>query len=302
MIDFLNNGLQAAVPIVLVALGGVIAYRAGILHLGLEGLMLIGAFVSVAVTIKTGSVLVGVVAAVAANALVSLLFWALVDVLKADVFIAGLGLTLTGLGLTSFLLEAIFHTKGAVHAPSGLPVVVSGHEGTLLGIVSGLSVLAWATPLLVFVTWLVLRRSRLGLRVAAVGEYPFAARSAGVNVAAIRCGSLVTAGMLCALGGAELALAAINSFGEDMAQGRGYLAVTAVLFGVGHPIGAAVASLFFGMADALGIQSQLGIEHFLPVQFILMVPYALTIIAISVSSAIRSRRGVPAVFAELRES
>jgi simple sugar transport system permease protein len=118
----------------------------------------------------------------------------------------------------------------------------------------------------------------------------------------VRCGALVVAGIFCALGGAELALAAINSFGESMTQGRGYLAVTAVLFGVGHPVGAAVAGLFFGMADALGIQSQLGTDNLLPVQFILMVPYVLTIVAISISSAVRSRRGAPAVFAELRES
>ncbi len=302
MIDFLNIGIQAAIPIMLVTMGGVIAYRAGILHLGLEGLMLIGAFAAVAVTIRTGSVALGVVAAMLVNAVVSLLFWILVDVLRADLYIAGLGLSLTGVGLTSFLLEAIFKTQGAVHAQSGLPSVVGGNRHGLLGLFAGLSVLAWATPVLVFGTWLVLRRTRLGLRVSAVGEYPFAARSAGVNVGAVRCGALVAAGIFCALGGAELALAAINSFGEDMAQGRGYLAVTAVLFGAGHPLGAAVAALFFGLADAVGIESQLSTHHILPVQFILMVPYVLTIVAISISSAIRSRRGAPAVFAELRES
>jgi ABC-type uncharacterized transport system permease subunit len=302
MIDFLNIGLQAAVPIMLVAIGGVISYRAGILHLGLEGLMLIGAFVAVAVTIRTGSVLLGVLAAIAVNVVVSVLFWALVDVFRADLYIAGLGLSLTGIGLTSFLLEAIFGTQGSVHANTGLPSVVPGHHDGILGIFSSLSVLAWATPVLVFGTWLVVRRTRLGLRLTAVGEYPFAARSAGVNVGAVRCGALVATGVFCALGGAELSLAAINSFGENMTQGRGYLAMTAVLFGTGHPIGAAVASLFFGMADALGIQSQLSSHHLLPVQFILMLPYVLTIVAISISSALRSRRGAPAVFAELRES
>lgn len=302
MTDFLNHGLQAGVPLALVALGGVIAYRAGILHLGLEGLMLIGAFVAVTVTVKAGSVLLGVAAAVAVGAVVSVVFWLLIDVFRADVFIAGLGLSLTGLGVTSFLLEAIFHTKGAVHAGAGLPSVIPGNSTVLGGLLSGLSVLAWATPVLAFVTWLVLRRSRLGLRLAAVGEYPFAARSAGVNVGATRCGALVVTGMLCALGGAELALAAINTFGENMTQGRGYLAVTAVLFGAGHPFGAVAAAFFFGLADSLGVQSQLGLKHVLPVQFILMVPYAVTILAIAASSGLRSRRGVPAVFAELREA
>jgi simple sugar transport system permease protein len=302
MIEFLNTALQAAVPIAFVALGGVVAHRAGILHLGLEGLLLIGAFTAVAVTVKTGSVTLGVLAAIGVNVAVSVVFWALIDILKADVIIAGLGLSLTGLGLTAFLLEAIFDTRGGVRAPHGLAIPVDDNGG-LLGLVADLSILGWLLPLLVLATWLVVRRSRVGLRLTAVGEYPFAARSAGVHVGATRCGALCVAGALCALGGADLALASINQFSENMSAGRGYLAFTAVLFGAEHPLGVAAASLFFGLAEALGIQSQLGLRHVLPIQFVLMVPYVLTIVAITVSSAVRARRGsaIPG-FAELRES
>ena len=302
MISFLNSSLQAAAPIVLVAVGGVFAHRAGILHLGLEGLMIIGAFVATAVTIKSGSIWLGLGAAIAVDLVVSALFWLLVVVLRANVFIAGLGLSIAGLGITAFLLEVIFKTEGAIQTRHGLPRPISGPHGGVLGLATDLSVIDWATPVLVVLAWVVLRRSRLGLRVAAAGEYPFAARSAGVDVARIRLAAVAVTGFFCALGGADLALASVRSFSEDMTQGRGYLAFTAILFGAEHPLGAAAAALFFGLAEALGIQSQLGLTKAIPIQFVLMVPYLITIVAIATSSAWRKRLGLVAgTFAELRD-
>src|SRR4051812_47522876 len=126
MIELLNTSLQAGTPILLAALAGMFAHRAGVLHLGLEGLMLLGAFVTVATAAKTGSVLTGLALAVAVDVLVSAVFWVLITYLEANVMITGLALSMTGVGITSYLLEAIFATRGAIQAPRGLPTPVTG--------------------------------------------------------------------------------------------------------------------------------------------------------------------------------
>jgi general nucleoside transport system permease protein len=291
MIELLNTSLQAGTPILLAALGGMFAHRAGVLHLGLEGLMLLGAFVTVATAAKTGSVLTGLVLAIVVDVLVSVVFWVLITYLDANVMITGLALSMSGVGITSYLLEATFGTQGAIQAPRGLPTPVSGAHG-VLRVFDNLSVLTWAAVILTAISWFLLRRTRFGLRLAAVGEDPFSARGAGVKNDRMRLLALMIGGALCALAGAELALSSVQSFAENMTQGRGFLAFTAVLLGMRHPIGTAAAALFFGLAEGLGIQSQLGLDHVLPAQFVLMIPYVCTIVAVTVSSVLANRRGV----------
>lgn len=300
--QFVATALRVANPIVLVALGGLFAYRAGIFHLGLEGLMLIGAFAAVAGSIWTGNVWLGILVAVAANLVASTVFWLVIVPLRANAIIAGLGLSGLGLGVTSYALASLFDTRGQIRAPEGLPSPIRGVAGGPLAALSELSILVWAMPLIVLVCWVVLRRTRFGLQLAAVGEFPFAARSAGVNVGRMRLVALLICGALCALGGADLSLGTLQSFQENMTQGRGFLGFSSILFGAGSPIGTALAAMFFGLADALGIRAQLLNLSFPPVEFVLMLPFAVTILAVW-ASGIRRRGSLAATaaFGELRE-
>lgn len=297
------GSLRAAAPIVLVALGGVVAIRARVYHLGLEGLMLVGAFVSVVLTVGTGSVLVGVVGAVAVSMVLSVVYWVVIGPLRADPIIAGLGLSGLGLGATSFALQAWFDGGQTLRAPAGLPRPVTGVADGPLALVSGLSVLVWATPVIAWLCWVVLRRTGWGLRLAAVGDHPFAARSIGVSPALVRLQALVVCGALTGLGGAELALGGLQLFTQNMTNGRGYIAFVAVVFGANHPIGAALAALFFGVADGIGVQSQVLFPGIVPTEVVLALPYVLTIIAVTVSGAARRDRVEEAAgFRELQDA
>jgi ABC-type uncharacterized transport system permease subunit len=290
--DFLVTCLQAATPIWLAALGGMFAQRSGVIHLGLEGLMLSGAFVATATAIKTGSIVAAIAAAILVNSLLSLLFWTLVTHFRANVMIVGLGLSLTAAGATGFAMVAVFHTEAAVQSPIGLPRPLAGLAGSLKPL-GGLSVLTFAAIALTWAAWWSLRRTRAGLKLSACGSDPFAARSAGVPVGRYRLMALQIAGLLCALAGTELSLARVQSFSDDISQGRGYLAFAAVLLGGVAPVGVSVAALFFGCAAAFGIESQLLFNGSLPPQFVLMIPYVVTVVATTVTAVIRKRRGEP---------
>lgn len=300
--QFLNTALAAAAPIALAGLGAVFAFRAGIYFLGLEGLMLIGAFAAVGVTFSTQSLMLGLLAAIVAALLGAVVFWIVVVVLGADQIVAGLGLSILGLGLTSYGLTAIFESPGSLYVEEGLWRPVTGDVGGLALLVRDLSVLVWATPLVVVACWIVATRTHFGLKITAVGEYPFAARTAGVNPARVRLQALVLCGALCGLAGAELSLGQLRAFTDNITQGSGFIAFAAAVFGSAMPIGTAVSSVFFGLANAVGIQTQLETEGLnIPRELILAVPYLLTIAAVWYASA-RRRGAVGLVgFGELRD-
>ncbi|MEU7749865.1 ABC transporter permease [Nonomuraea sp. NPDC049158] len=288
--DFLATCLQAATPIWLAALAGMYAQRAGVVHLGLEGLIVSGAFTATATALATGSIVLALAAAVAVNLALSLLFWLLITRLKANVMIVGLGLSLTAAGATGYSLVVVFGSGAAVQSPIGLPRPFDWLTGPLAPL-GDLSVLTFAAVALSWFAWWSIRRTRAGLRLSACGSDPFAARSAGVPVDRYRLAALLGGGFLCALAGAELSLAQVQSFSEGISQGRGYLAFAAVLLGGVAPVGVSLASLFFGFAAAFGIQSQVDFNDVLPPQFVLMAPYIVTIVAISVTALVNRRRG-----------
>jgi ABC-type uncharacterized transport system permease subunit len=299
--QFIATTLRVGSPLVYVALGGMVAYRAGVFHLGLEGLMLTGAFSAVAVADWTENVWLALGAAVLVDLALSFVFWLVIGPFRANVIIAGLGLTSLAVGGTSYALVTIFDSRGQVRSPVGFPQPVHGADGWLQS-VSELSVLVWVMPIVVVFMWMLTRRTRFGLRVTAAGEFPFAARSAGADVPQLRLVALLIAGALCAVGGADLALGSLQGFSENMTQGRGFLAFAAVLFGAGQPIGTALAAMFFGLAEALGIRAQLLGVSVPPVEFVLMVPFIVTIVAVWLSGLRnRQRLDVDAGFGELRE-
>lgn len=289
--------LRSGTPLIYVTLAGVIAQRAGIWHLGLEGLMIIGACATILVIAATGSVAIALLVAMCLCVLTSILFWFVVEKLKANQIIAGLGLTGLGLGGTTFAVEAIFGSQAAVSAPFGLPRL-----GPLFGSFGSLSILVLLMPLCVFAMWLLLRRTRFGLRLAASGEHPFAARSVGVRTDLMRLAALMIGGVLCALGGAELAAGSLQIFSTNMTAGRGFMAFTAVIFGAGHPIGATFAALFFAIVGALGIRAQLLFGDRVPHDLLLGLPYIATVFGIWLSAKLRGGTRAISNFGELRDS
>ena len=295
MNDVIVAILRSGTPLVYVTLAGVLAQRSGIWHLGLEGLMITGACAAVLGVVETGSVAAGLGIAIVLCVLGSTLLWVVIEKLRANPIIAGLGLTGLGLGGTDLAVQSIYGSQASVNSPVGLPRL-----GPEFGPYGVLSVLALLMPLVVLAAWVLLRRTRFGLRLAACGEHPFAARSVGVDPSGMRLAALVLGGVLCAVGGAELALGSLQIFAYNMTAGRGFMSFAAVIFGAGHPIGATGAALFFSAVEALGIKAQLVFGDRVPHDLLLALPYIATVVGVWVSG--RLRGGAAATgFAELRD-
>lgn len=291
MEEFVASSVRTSIPLALAGVGSLFAVRAGIFHLGIEGLMLASAFAAVGVVHATGSVVLAVGTALVVSALLSLAYWFLMDRLGADSVIAGLGLTTLCIGASAFFLDAIFDQRGRLDSPAGLPRPIRGARSGLGAYVSELSLLGWLTPVLVLVAWVILRRSRLGLRIVAVGTYSYGARAAGVDEQRVRLQAMMITSVGAALAGVELSLGGLSTFSEGMTNGRGFIALAAALFGLLHPVGTAAAATFFGAAEAIGVVTQVQGIDVLPRPFILMIPFVLTIMAVTVSAVVRGRAG-----------
>ena len=289
--QFIVTMLRSSTPIILAAVAGLFAIRAGVFHLGMEGLMLAAAFTVVAAGVTTGSVWIGLGFAVLACLALSAIYWFLIDRLRADTVIAGLGLTAICAGGTAFLMQSIFDLRGSMQSSVRLPRPVTGAQDGLLAFVSELSILTWCLPFLVLLGWVLLTRSRLGLQIAAVGEYPYGAEASGVNQSRVRLHAILITGVGCALAGAQLSVGDLSSFTENMTNGRGFIALAAMLFGARSPLLTALAGLFFGFADAFGILIQINAEGTIPRQFVLMAPFVVTIVIVALSSSLRRRHG-----------
>ncbi len=298
MDDIVIAILRSGTPLIYVTLAGVIAQRAGVWHLGLEGLMIAGACATIVGIVLTGSVVIALSVAILICIAGSVLFWFVVEKLKANQIIAGLGLTGLGLGGTSLAIQSIFGSQAAISAPAGLPRL-----GAAFGAYGVLSVLVLLMPIVVFACWVLLCRTRFGLRLSASGEHPFAARSVGVNPSAMRLAALVIGGALCALAGAELAAGSLQIFSQNMTAGRGFMGFAAVIFGAGHPLWATFAALFFAVVGALGIRAQLVFGDRIPHDLLLGLPYIATVFGVWLSARLRGgAKAATGGFGELRDS
>ena len=293
MIAALVAILQTGTPLIYVTLGGVLAARAGIWNLGLEGLMIAGACAAVIGTKASSSVAVGVALAVAVCVLGSALLWFVIEKMRANPVIAGLGLSGLGIGGSDFAVQTLYGNEGAVHTALSLP-----RAGADAGVLSGCSVLVLAMPVCVALLWLLMRRTRFGLQLTACGEHPFAARSVGVGPERMRLIALMFGGVLCALGGTELALGNLHVFSVGMTAGRGYMAFAAVIFGAANPLGSAAAATFFSLVEYIGIKAQFVLGAAAPPELILSLPYFATIAGVVLSSRMRGGIGTAS---ELRE-
>ncbi len=296
MNDLIIAILRSGTPLVYVTMAGVLAQRAGVWHLGLEGLMIIGACATVLGIVATGSFMAALLIACLACVIASALLWFVIEKLRANPIIAGLGLTGLGLGGTELAVQSIFGSQASVTAPFGAPRL-----GPAFGPYGILSVFVLAMPFVVFALWVVLRRTRFGLRLAACGEHPFAARSVGANPSRMRLIALLIGGVLCAIGGAELSTGSLQIFAQNMTAGRGFMAFAAVVFGAGHPIGSTFAALFFSVVEAAGIRAQLVFGDAVPRDLLLALPYLATVFGVWLSGRLRGGADAANGFAELRD-
>ncbi|MEP6507668.1 MAG: ABC transporter permease [Gemmatimonadales bacterium] len=269
-ISFLTQTLRIAIPYLFATSGGVIAERSGIISLELEGLMLTGAFSATLGTHYSGSPWIGVLAGIAGGLIFGLIHAVATIRYRADQVVVGIAINLLAIGVTRFFLKLAFASSSNSPRVAGFGGNAAAHGFDNPLVWMGLL----AAPVLAFFLY----RTPFGLRVRAVGEHPDAAASVGVSVNKIRYIAVAVSGMLAALGGVFLALDQ-HQFTDQMTSGRGFIAVAAVIFGRWDPMKAALACLFFAAAETLQIQLQ-G-NQLIPSQFIEMIPYALTIIALA---------------------
>lgn len=275
------SALRMLTPILLAALGGAICARVGLFNVGLEGLMLIGAFSAIVGNYLTGSITMALLFAVGCTLIFSLLFAFMSIHLQANVIVVGIALNFLALGLTTFSLRAIFDVKGAYYDRDmmGLPklhIPLVEDIPWLGNVLSGHSILVYASILIVAVLHYYLFRTVSGFRLLAAGENPTAARSLGIKVTRIQYGAVLLCGALCGLAGAQLSLGNVTMFTEGMTAGRGFIALVATMLGQSNPLGVAGASLLFGFMESLSIRLQ---GFAMPTHFTMMVPYVVTILA-----------------------
>lgn len=290
---FLAASMRLAIPIMLAALGGLFAERSGVLNIGLEGMMLVGAFVGFVVTFATGQLAVGVAAAVLSGIVAGLLLGLYTITLGANQVVVGIALNLLAVGLTSFFYRLIFGAGTDRPRIDPFPPIDFGRLGDvpLIGpLLFRQDLLAYLGLLLIAVTWFAMRKTRFGLNIRAVGEHPAAAETLGVDVMRMRYFAVAISGGLAALGGAFLSLSATGVFLDNMTAGRGYIALAILILGRRHAVGVLFAALLFGAADALQLRAQL-LPIRVPLQFLLMLPYVLTIVVLA---GFAGRQGAPA--------
>ncbi len=280
--NLLRAGLMLAVPLWLAALGESCAERSGVINIGVEGMMLIGAFTGMVVGFYTGSPWLGLLAGIASGALTAFLFAILTVRLAGDQIIIGMALNLIALGLTGFLYRRIFGVTGSALLVNGfepirLPIIE--HMTVIGSMLSGQPAPLYLTLLLIPLSGFIFNQTHLGLSVRAAGESPATADTAGLDVRKLRLFSVLIGGALAGAAGAYLSLAHTNTFVEGMTAGRGFIALAIVIFGRWKPVGIFFASLFFGTANAMQFQFQ-AMGYKLPYQFLLMLPYLLTLVAL----------------------
>ncbi|CAM3825077.1 ABC transporter permease [Alicyclobacillus pomorum] len=273
--------LAMAVPLALPAIGGTFSERTGVVNIAMEGIMLMGAFFGVAFSYWTGSAWVGLLCGLIMGGLLSAVFaWAAIR-LAADQVVLGMAINIFAAGLTAFLLDTIFGFGGTPPQTPQLPTLsipVLSSIPFIGAFFTNQSVLVYVMLVIVVLSHWFLFHTRIGLRMRSVGENPLAADTAGLNVWRLRYAGVIIGGVLSALGGVYLSLGILNSFDVNMTNGRGYIALAAMIFGKWTPLGSFAASLLFGFATALGIALQ---NHGISANLLGMLPYLLTILALA---------------------
>jgi simple sugar transport system permease protein len=279
LLGILYSGIRLATPYLYASIGETIAQTSGVYNLGVDGIMLMGAFTGFYVGMKTGNLWLGLLAAAITGFLMGLLMAFISVTLKAEQGISGIGLQLFGLGLSTLLFKM---TMGGVDSIAGFPPVKIPFLGDLPFLGEAFfnhNILVYGGFLLVPIASFVLNKTTFGLQIKAVGQNPQAADSLGVNVTRVRYITVCLGGVLSGIAGATLSIALINLFQENMTNGMGFIAVALVYFGSWKPGGVLVGSLIFSFVNAFQVWLQIkGIN--IPSDFAVMLPYLLTIVAL----------------------
>ncbi len=271
-VAFFWSTVRLSTPLILAAFGGMFSERAGIINIALEGMMLAGAFTAAAVTHAVGNPFVGLIAGIGAGALIALIHAVACISYKADQVVTGTAINILMIGMPAFLSGAFFLSSGST------PQIPKEN------------LLTWEPIAIAFLVvpplaWYVLYKTPFGLRLRAVGENPAAADSAGVSVTRMKYAGVLLSGALAGIGGAYLSIGQSSLFTRNMTSGRGFIALAALIFGKWKPVQTLLACLLFGFTEAVSIQMQgvmkLPSGEDIPVQFIQMVPYVLTIIVLA---------------------
>ena len=273
----LASTVRHSTPLVLGALCGLLCERSGVINIGIEGTMLISAFIAYMFNVWTGNLPLAVLAGVLTGAIMGLFLAFMSVTLKLDQIIGGSVINIIALGLTGYFYTVGTSTSGKLGAIPLGPLAKIPIIGPVL---FDNPPITYAAIVLVFVVQFVLFRTKWGLRTRAVGEHPRAADTVGVNVYFMRYANVIMGAAIAGLAGAFLTLEAVGSFERNMTNGRGFIALAVMLFGKYNPIGAWAAALFFGFTNAMQTQLQfMGIN--VPHQFIGMIPYVMTILVLA---------------------
>jgi general nucleoside transport system permease protein len=291
--------LVFATPLTFGALGGMFSERSGVVNIALEGMMLTGAFFGIYGADKTGSWFLGILIAMLAGALMALVHAFFAIHLRADQIVGGMAINFLALGLTGYLFFKLYHGG---NIPSDIPRIPALNRCTRFSLppsigpdtscspghsffadtIGNLNLLIWVALILVPLSYVVLFRTAIGLRIRACGEHPRAADTVGIDVYAVRYAAVITSGVLAALGGAFLSIGFVGTFNENMTAGRGFIALAALIFGNWRPFGAFGAALLFGLSTALAFR----LPNAYPwadtyATLFQTLPYVLTLIAIA---------------------
>lgn len=289
--DFISSVLRLSTPILFAGLAALITDKAGVINIGLEGIMLSAALAGVVGSAFGGNAFVGLLLALVVGVAIGLLMAYFAIGLKTDIVLTGIALNLMASGGTVFLLYVITKDKGMSTSLKSftmpiiqLPLIKS--IPVLGDILSGHNLLTYLAFLFTVLVWILLYRTPLGLRIRVVGENISAAESVGIPVKRVQFTALAISGVLASMGGAYMSMGYMDKFARDMTAGRGFIALAAEALGRATPLGTLIASLFFGMVDALS--SNLQILN-VPVQFVQMLPYVCTIVGLVIYSAIKGK-------------
>ena len=268
--QLLESTLRVSTPLIFAALGGMFSERSGVINIALEGMMLVGAFAAAVGTLATHSPWLGSAWGVGAGVLLALLYGVFVIRLRANQIVAGTAINMLALGLTPFLCKIRYDVTGQTPA---IPIAERFQSAPLY--------LSW---LLVAMCWVWMKYTRQGLWLSFAGEQPEALDAAGIRVNRVRWAAVMMSGGLAGMGGASLSVFLSSSFARNMTAGRGFMALAALIFGKWRPVPTAMACLLFGFAEAVQIRLQgvvLWGKDPIPVQFIQIVPYIVTILVLA---------------------
>nr|WP_314637672.1 ABC transporter permease [uncultured Oribacterium sp.] len=280
---------RASTPIIYAALCAAITQQANILNIGTEGIMLVGAFTAVAVSYFTGSWVLGILAAMFGGAIIAMIMAVSHIKYNSEICAIGMGINLLAIALTKFMLQVFFHTSGSFSNPSIVPIpklhmTFLENVPVLNSLFNDWRFTEWFVILFILLLQFIFYKTVWGLRLRAVGQFPMAAETAGIQANAVKYQAMLISGLIGGLAGAHLSLGYSTQFVENMTNSRGFMGVAAMYFGGANPVLTAMGCLLFGFSDSVGARLQ---AYGIPAQFILMMPYIVTIAVLALSMAVK---------------